>query len=164
MLAVEQRDLYDLDKKITNEFIYKGETYPKDRKILVVLIWLENSKGEFLIQKRCENNKWAATCGHPKKGQTSIEGIIEEVNEELGIDITGENIKLINSNFDEFVFVDIYYLKKDIDIENIIIQKEELTEVKWATMSEIKDLIKENSFFEKHIDKYQMLLEYKALN
>jgi len=164
MLVVEKRDLYDLNRNLTGEVINKGQRYSIDRKILVVLLWIENSKGEILIQKRCENNKWAATCGHPKSGESSIEGIITEVKEELGIDISNEDIKLINSNYDELVFVDVYYLKKDLDIDKLNIQKEELKDVKWVSLDKIKKLIEQNNFFEKHIDKYQMLLEYKTLS
>ena len=46
---MEKRDLYDINKNLTGETIYKGEQIPKDRYILVVLIFIQNSKGEFLI-------------------------------------------------------------------------------------------------------------------
>ena len=41
---MEVRDLYDLNRNLTGETILKGEKYPKNRKILVVAIWIENSK------------------------------------------------------------------------------------------------------------------------
>ena len=104
----EKRDLYDLNKKLTGEVILKGDIYPKNRKILVVMVFIENDEGKFLIQKRCDNNKWAFTCGHPKSGENSLEGIIVEVKEELGIDISKNDIKLIKFDSDLYVFVDIF--------------------------------------------------------
>lgn len=160
---LETRDLYDLDKNLTGEIVSKGDAYPSDRKILVVLLFIENSNNKFLIQKRCDSDKWAFTCGHPKSGENSLEGIITETKEELGIDISEENIKLINCASDELVFVDMYYLNMDLNLAELSIQKEELSEVKYVSLEEIYELILKNEFFIKHIDKYHMLLEYKGI-
>ena len=52
---------------------------------MVVMIAIQNSKGEFLMQKRSENKggDWGVTGGHPKSGESPVEGIITEVKEEL---------------------------------------------------------------------------------
>ena len=54
---------------------------------MVVMIAIQNKKGEFLMQKRVprKGGDWGVTGGHPKAGQTCEEGIITEVQEELGI-------------------------------------------------------------------------------
>ena len=49
---MEKRDLYDINRNLTGETIFKDEKTPKDRYILVVLVFIQNSKGDFLIQKR----------------------------------------------------------------------------------------------------------------
>ena len=81
---MEKRDLYDKDKNLTGKTIYKNFPIPKGYYILVVLIFIQNSEGKFLIQKRSKlkNGKFATTGGHPKAGETSIEGAITEVKEE----------------------------------------------------------------------------------
>ena len=86
---MEKRDLYDINKNLTGETIYKGEQIPKDRYILVVLIFIQNSKGEFLIQKRSpqKDGSYASTGGHPKTGETSIQGMLTEIREEIGLDL-----------------------------------------------------------------------------
>ena len=91
----------------------------------------------------------------------AIAGVEDKIEIQVFLD---EDIKLIDSNYDELVFVDVYYLKKDLDIDKLNIQKEELKDVKWVSLDKIKKLIEQNNFFEKHIDKYQMLLEYKTLS
>ena len=72
---MEKRDLYDKDRNLTGEFIFKGEPVPKGKYIIVILVMIQNSKGEFLIQKRSKQKggKFAATGGHVKSGQTSVE-------------------------------------------------------------------------------------------
>lgn len=49
---MEKRDLYDINRNLTGETIYKGEPIPQNKYIVVVLCIIQNSKNEFLIQKR----------------------------------------------------------------------------------------------------------------
>ena len=49
---MEKRDLYDINKKLTSQTIYKNEKIPANRYIIVVLVFIQNSQGKFLIQKR----------------------------------------------------------------------------------------------------------------
>mgnify|MGYP000735637883 FL=1 len=62
------RDLYDENKELTGETIYKGQDVPKGRYYITVVVFIQNSKNEFLIQKRVKkkDGKWAT---------------IEEINE-----------------------------------------------------------------------------------
>ena len=135
---MELRDLYDENKELTGETIYKGQDVPKGRYYITVVVFIQNSKNEFLIQKRVKkkDGKWATTGGHPVSGETSKQGIITEIKEELGVDIVKENIKLFKTIKTEDDFVDIYYLKEDIDIKKIKIQKEEVEEVQWFDLEE----------------------------
>ena len=116
---MEKRDLYDKERKLTGETIYKGEPIPKGKYIIVILVMIQNSKGEFLIQKRSKlkDGKYAATGGHVKTGQTSIKGMIEEIQEELGLTVKPEELELLYTAREDKhdVFFDLYYMKKDID-------------------------------------------------
>ena len=164
---MELRDLYDKDRKLTGKKIYKGQNIPQGRYYITVVIFIQNSKNEFLLQKRSKNKdgKWATTGGHPVSGQTSKEGIITEVKEELGIDIVPENIKLFKTIKTEDDFVDIYYLKENVDVTKIKIQKEEVSDIKWATIEEIKKLIKSEAFSTSHAEFFQFCLDYlKKIN
>lgn len=163
---MEKRDLYDLNKNLTGETIFKGEKYPSDRKILVVAIWIENSKGELLVQKRSieKDGKWATTGGHPKSGETSLQGIITEVKEELGLDISNEDIKFIYSDFDDKVFLDMYYVKMVVNINKLVLQKEEVSEVMWASIDEIKNIIDSGEFKNSHTEMFKNYLEFKKLS
>ena len=159
----EKRDLYDINKKVTGETIYKGEEIPENRYILVVLVFIQNSRGEFLIQKRSKikQGKYASTGGHAKTGETSLDAIHSEVKEEIGFDINCRELKLFNSGrADEGkAFFDIYYLKKDIDIDKLILQKEEVDFVKWCSTEEVIQLIEKGEFLESHAEEFYILLD-----
>ena len=70
---------------------------------VVVTALILNSKNEILISKRAEHKKyplmWECNGGSIVAGETSLEGILREIKEELGkeIEITGEGKLLIDS-------------------------------------------------------------------
>ena len=57
-------------------------------------------------------------------------------------------------------FVDLYYLKKDININDIKIQKEEVETVKWASRKEIQNMINQGIFNQSHEKFYHYCLEF----
>ena len=78
----------------------------------------------------------------------------------LGIDVDEREFEFVKTLALTFRFVDIYYLKKDIDIQEIVIQEEEVEKVKWATSSEIEQLIQEGKFQKTHKLVYEEILKY----
>ena len=159
---MEYRDLYDEKKIITNKKIIKGDTVPLGYYYITVAVFIENSKGEFLLQKRVakKDGKWATTGGHPKSGESSLEGIVTEIKEEIGIDIKQNELTLFKTLKTEDDFVDLYYLKKDIDISSVILQKEEVSTVEWFSKQQIEELIKENKFSKSHEKFYNYCIEF----
>ena len=146
----EYTDLYDENKNLTGEKLFREKgtklIVPKGRYSVVVLVFIENSKGEFLFQmtSKRKKNVWATTGGHVKSGQTSKEAIIEEIKEELGIDINEDEVKLFKTYKYDDAFKDVFYIKKDIDINSLTYEKDEVEYVKYLTKDEILDLINNN--------------------
>lgn len=166
---MEKRDLYDINRNLTGETIYKGEPIPKGNYIVVVLIFIQNSDGKFLIQKRSEikNGKFATTGGHPKSGESSIQGILTEVEEEIGLTLDPHDIHLFFSgrSDSECVFWDDYYIKLDVpDIATLKLQESEVASVCWLSASEIKALMADDLFFKNHYEEFEILLEWLEAN
>lgn len=165
MEEIEKRDLYDENRNLIGETIFKGEEIPEGKYIVVVLVFIQNSEGKFLIQKRSErkNGKYATTGGHPKSGENSIQGIITEVKEEIGLDIKPEDLQLYYGGKSEIekVFWDDYYVKIDVpDIDKLKLQEEEVSSVHWFSIEEIKDLMKQDKFFKNHYEEFEILLDW----
>ena len=160
---MEKRDLYDKNRHLTGNTIYKGEPIPDDSYIVVVLAFLQNSEGKFLMQKRSQrkNGKWASTGGHPKSGESSVQGIITEIDEEIGLSVTPQELDLVYSGRqdEEHVFFDIYYVKKDFDETNLVLQKEEVESVKWFSYDEVMQLINNHLFFENHAEEFIRMID-----
>ena len=156
---MEYLNLYDKFGNLTEEKGVRGEK--SDKLVGIVIIFIENSNGEFLIQKTSasRNSVFATTGGHVSFGSTFRDTIINEVKEELGIDISGENIIEANTYIRERYIQKVYYLKKDIDKKKIKIQEDEVDYIEWLSKEKINELIKNNDFRESNIEGYKYIID-----
>ncbi len=155
-------DILDENGNITGRTIIRGEELAKDEYHLVVHIWIINSSGEILIQKRPEHLEfapgiWATTGGSATQGEDSITAACRETKEELGIEINIDSMLEPLSHKRKNDFTDIWVVKQDIDLEDIILQKEEVDDVKWVNAQELKQMIDEGSFFRYSDDYFKLL-------
>lgn len=162
---MEYWDLYDKDRNRLNRTVKRGERLKDDEYHIVVNAWLKNKKGEYLISQRSANKKhplmWECTGGSVLKDEDSMDAAIREVKEELGITIDKEKGTLIGTTTRYYEgcpdILDVYLFECDIPIEEVIYQKEEVCNAKYATVQEILQLVKDqkfevNAFFEKALE------------
>lgn len=143
---MEKIDLYDKDRQLLNQTAFRGEELPKGTYRLVVHICLFNDKDEMLIQQRQSAkhfpNMWDLTVGgQVSAGETSRQGIQRELKEELGIDMDmSEILPTLSVPFKDG-FDDIYLLRTNVSLDELTLQKEEVQAVKWASETDILDMI-----------------------
>ena len=128
----------------------------------VVTIFIQNNNGKYLIQKRSQKKtgKYGITSGHINLNEESKQGAIREIKEELGLDIRENELKLFYNNKIDSNEYNLYFLKKDIDINKLTLQKEEVDEVKWCTEKEIQDLIENKQFYEIQLEALDIFKKY----
>lgn len=143
---MELVDIVNENNELTGQVEDRWVAFEKGLWRRTVSCWIMNEKGEILLQKRTANkrrnpNKWAKTGGQVDSGETVEEAIVREVKEELGIEVPKEQIEVIdihkssdkNKRFAySFVFVVNY------KIDDYILQKEEVAEVKYVTIEEME--------------------------
>ena len=114
------------------------------------------------MQKRVvsKGGDWGVTGGHPKSGETPLEGIITEVKEELGLDFSKEKFVEYDSGCDGKDCYKMYFVTKDININEIIIQQEELSEVRWFSMEELKRMVETGELNEDQIACFNKVCNY----
>lgn len=164
---MEVFDLYDGDFNLLDHKIERGNPTQKGEYHLVVHIWIKNSEGQYLIQQRNKLTdeipfQWAATGGAVTSGENSIEGAIRETQEELGIQLQPRDLKLVNRYFvDEGAtnfITDLYLVEKDILIKDTVLDTVEVKQVKYFTIDEIYDLIKQKKHW--NYTRYQSRSSY----
>ena len=162
---MEYLDLYDEFRKPIGEKILRSKNMKKEKGIYIniVIVFIENSEGKFLIQKTSKEKEsiFATTGGLVKSGSSPDQTIVEEIKEELGIDVSIDELDLIYTDKREYAFQDTYYLKKDIDINDLTLQESEVEYVKWLSVDEIRKLIKEDKFRKGNISSFERIINEK---
>lgn len=137
-------DVYDINKKKTGRTAKRDEYQLKEGEYHIVVTGvIINSKNEILMSKRAEHKiyglKWECNSGSALAGETSLEAVIRELKEELGIEFTKkEAIFLKEIRSDELPpdFKDIWVFRRDINIKDITFLDKEAIEAKWVTIDE----------------------------
>jgi len=144
---MELVDVYDENNEPTGQVTDRWNAVLNGLWRRTVSCWIMNEKGEILLQKRSKNKKrnpgrWAKTGGQVDSGEDVQTAIIREVKEELGIDVPKNQVKIIdiyksmdkNKRFSyNFLFTVNY------KINEYILQKEEVDEVKYVTIEEMEN-------------------------
>ena len=162
---MELVDLYNGQKELTNETVEK-KNVPDGKFRLSVHVWITNDKGELLVQQRLATahkfpNMWAVTGGAVKAGESSLDGVLRELSEELGIKVNKDEMKFIASYRRKFDYVDVWLLNKNIDIKDIKLQEDEVQAVKWVTLEEFEEMLKNKEAIRSSYDYYKLYIEPK---
>ena len=162
---MELLDVYDDNGHVTGKVVKRGSpdsAFESGEHIAVAIIFIENSKGEFLIQKTSEEKGglFSSTGGHVDHNEKPDTSIIREVKEEIGIDISHDNVISLGYRLVDFPVRFLYYLKKDIEINEIKIQKTEVEFVKYMTPSYIEHIIEKGLMNKGHALMYFEIKKY----
>lgn len=162
-------DVYDSLGNKTGRVVERGnktETFGDDEHIAVAIIYIENDKGEFLIQKTSKEKggHYSSTGGHINHGEDAFSTIVREVKEELGIDIRNDKIISLGHICVDFPVRFIFYLKKNLNLNDLILQKNEVESVLYMKKEELMDIINKGLMHKAHAEVLKKVLEYKNNN
>ena len=155
----EYFDVLKSNGEYTNETASREECHKKGlyhKAVVVIILSTDNKK--VLLQKRSANkklwpNRWDVTAGgHVLSGELGYEAVIRETKEEIGIDINKEELEFIGATTSETIkgeiinrhFNEYYIVHKNINIDDIILQEEEVQDIKWLEKEEIIRRINNN--------------------
>lgn len=146
----EYWDLYDGAGRKTGKVHLRGTMVPEGCFHKVVHIWIQNSKGELLMQKRSDKvdncpGIWAATGGSVQAGEEPLISAVRELSEELGITVSEEKLQycLMVRRKDAFCYV--YLVKKDIPVDALTLQECEVAAAEWMSVETIERMVEEGT-------------------
>lgn len=145
-------DIFDKYRKKKEHTHKRGKDMHIGDYHIVVHVWIVNSRGEFLIQKRKVDKKgwpgmWdCAAAGSAILGDSSRDAAIRETEEEIGLDIEKDNLEALFTVKFAKGFDDNWLLRAEVDIEDLVLQEEEVEDVKWVSEDEIKDMLTRDEF------------------
>ena len=161
---LETIDVYDSNRNVTGKIEFRGEL--KEREWgLGVHACIFNETGRMLIQRRSEKRKSGAgkwdfsVGGQVDAGENSNFGIMRELKEELGLSILVDFPPVISCMLFRS-YNDFYVIEKSVLIEEVILQKEEVSEVRYATKEEILASIEHGEFLNYPKSLVELLFSY----
>lgn len=149
---MEYLDIYNKDRKRTGRIIPRNGEVFEGEWLLVVHVCLFNSKGEMLIQKRQLTKDRYPGCwdvsagGFVRSGEESEDCVQRELREELGLELPKERLRYLLTEPFSYVLDDFYLAFGDYAAEEMKLQREEVSEAKWAGWQEIEGMLSDGRF------------------
>ena len=165
---MELWDIYDMNRAKTGETMVRGHEFKDGCYHLVVHVCIFNKEGKMLIQQRQSfkegwSNLWDITVGGSAvEGDSSQTAAERELFEELGIKLDLQGVRpnlTINSTR---CFNDVYLVEKEVALEELTLQYEEVQDARWATLDEILSMIQSGSFIPYYPSFIQFLFESRG--
>lgn len=144
LLAIVEECDKPIGKATRKEIHWKGLLHRE------VVVYIINSKKQLLLHKRADVHLWDhSSAGHFPFKDSYEQGALREVEEELGLkikkqellELAKERIERTSHGQVNNRFVKIFLIKKDIPLNDFKIDKEEVEEIKYFYIKELKKLL-----------------------
>ena len=149
---MEYWDVYDKKGKWKRRAIRKGERLKNDEYHIIVEGWILRDDGNFIIQRRALDKKSFAGMWYCSAGgsvisrETPKEGMVREFKEELGVDISEEELHLKRIITEKNTIFYIFLVRKNISVDEIKLQEEEVMDVDLADPNKIRKMVEDKTF------------------
>ena len=151
-------DTVDENGQPTGKTVTRSQAHAQGIRHRTAHIWVVRENGdktEVLLQKRALNKDSfpgrydTSSAGHIQAGDEPLESAVRELSEEFGIQANPDDLHFVGTfpiqyekefhgkpfKDNEIAFVYVY--DKDVDVEKLTIQKEELDSVEWFNLEEV---------------------------
>ena len=165
--VIERIDVLTPDGRPTGAQKAKHEVHRDGDWHRAAHIWIISPEGQILLQRRSprkENNPnlWdVSAAGHLSAGESAIDAAVRETREELGLTLDRDELKLVatlrescvlnNNTYYDNEFHEIFVVVRDVDIDALTLDHEEVAEVKWV------DQLRPDDSFVPHAEEYALL-------
>lgn len=144
-------------------------------------VWIYNTKGEVLLQKRSMNmsthpGRWdVSAAGHIDFGENPGQAAVRETKEEIGIEIQPNQLEFLKKrkadtvifprkwHHNEFAWV--YLLRLETMPENFVMQESEVKELRWISLDQLSKDVHEpamSELFVPHGEYYDFIIQEVA--
>ena len=153
----EYLDILDENGKAMGKSASREEVHSRGLWHKTAQVLLMNNKDEIFIHRRAKNKKYYPGLwdvyfgGHVLSSETSQQALIREVQEEINLDLKKEAFQFLfdikkadiqnGGSFINNDFAQVYLVKKDFDLTDLILQAEEIEEVKFISLAKLQEIV-----------------------
>lgn len=157
---MEYLDVFTKYGEPTGESIDRNIVHEKGMFHKSIHVWIVNSKGELLVQRRDSSKKTypnmldTSFAGHVSSNEGLIEAVIREGKEELGLEIDLECLNYlfaikseikVRENYYENEINEVYLYEKDVKVEDCKFTDNEVSEIKYIDFRVLEKMWQDKS-------------------
>ena len=132
-------------KVITYKEACNSDNIPSEYYLSVVGVVIINDNNEILLQKRSKfkksnPSKWGICGVKVRLKEETTDAGVREVFEEIGVLLDKNKLKIIRKATNGKAYFTIYFIRKNVDISECILQEKEVEEVRYYKIEELVHL------------------------
>lgn len=145
-------DLYTKYREKTGQTLIRGERIPQGQYHLTVDVWIRSRTGEYLMARRSASRptypgQWECVSGSVLSGESSVDGAVREVKEELGLELSPADGTKIFSKIRDVIdgrsfqsIMDVWLFPYDGEVHPENATTDEVSDCRFMSVEEIKAL------------------------
>jgi 8-oxo-dGTP pyrophosphatase MutT (NUDIX family) len=98
--------------------------------------------------------EWEVPGGCAQTGETSVGTLLREAKEEVGLILKNGDYTLVGTELYKKQFVDVYVTTKKVNIDEIVLQEEEVSDCRFFTKEEFLKMAEENKVVKSVFNRY----------
>ena len=153
-------DVVDKNRKPLGYTKVRGEELKENEYNTGADVWIFNDK-KLLITQRSINKshagEWEVPGGCSQAGETTIETLIREIKEEIGVDIKKEDCVFLGIDLYKKNFVDVYKSYLPVNLDKVKLQEEEVSNIKFVTKEEFLNMAKNNEIVQSVYNRFEFI-------
>lgn len=149
---MELIDVYDIHGIKTGRVVDRDTPLGEGEYRMAVGIWVSDEEGKLLVtkrslEKRFAPGKWENSAGHVRAGETPEAGIIRELREETGVDISPDQILYLGKAAVSWPYLGVNYgVRLKFRPQEIRLQPGETEAYRWISKEEFQAMRDQEAF------------------
>lgn len=157
-MYMELLQIFDKNENIILKKIQRGIEPNNNEYIMIVYVFIV-CDNKILLELNTKYNKWVIPGGHVISDNPK-EDIKRECMEELNINIDINNLCEITTLINNNRLFKLYYIKCNKEFDNIVLQKEEVSDYNYFEINKISDMINNELIRENNIIFFDEFFKY----
>ena len=157
---LELFDVVDENRKSLGYTKERGAELKENEYNVGVEFWLFNDNKLLMTQRSLEKShpgEWEVPGGCAQTGETSVGTLLREAKEEVNLSLNNGEYKLIGTELYKKQFVDMYLTTKKVNLSDIVLQEEEVSDCKFFTKEEFLKMAEENKVVKSVFNRYLII-------
>lgn len=156
---MEYFDVLDQNRISLNYKKLRGETLNPEEFNAGIEMWIVNNNSILMTQRSMNKShpgQWEVPGGCCQAGESVIDTVKRELSEEIGIEFSQDEFKLIGTELYKKQFVDVFYSEKQIKLQETSLQTEEVKNIKFVSKKDFNKMKNNNEIVPSVLNRFNL--------